>query len=221
MLRTSFVSLVLLAAVIASAASAAGTNEVSVSRFYCGSLSDAGEATRLDYFRLGQSLDEASWAGIVRAPILTQRPSAQPWCLDMSTQDVAPERCRGDGPPRLGGALEFEVRETLIGDPFQRIAVAPKSNTRLLFGGEFTHPEHPKVACTQTYATADIEGKAYFSPPTITLDPKRDYVLVVRPSSDDASPGPWVAVFGIVDHPDAVRRDLRKAAKERRKAVPS
>jgi hypothetical protein len=198
---------------------------VVVDRFYCGELSNAGQETKLNFIRLGEGLEEASWLGVVRAPTVQPGPTALAWCRELMAQDVNPATCRQEGNPIVpSGALRFTVVETLIGAPASEVEVSPRAGVRILLN---TGLEGRAVtsACMQANQADGSGDRVYLSPTIVSLDPRRDYVLLLKPAaySDPLDPkvepgtGPriWAAAFALVERPNQVRRDLRAAVKAR------
>jgi hypothetical protein len=189
---------------------------IAVDGFYCGELSDEGQETKLNYIRLGEIMDEATWLGVVRAPTLQPGGPAPSWCLERFSQDVDPATCRQDNPAIESGALRFTVVETLIGEPVRQIEVGPKAGVRLLLNTAY-RAVRPKSACQQSFETDVGDAKMYYSPSIVSLDPRREYVLALKPASSSAT-GVWAAAFALIDSPDQVRRGLRQGVRARRDA---
>lgn len=186
--------------------------------FYCGELSDEAQATKLNYFRLGEGIQTATWMGVVRAPKVRPGPPPLSWCRAMMSQDVDPATCRQDGNPSVvSGALAFTVVETLIGAPTQEIEVAPEPGVRVLLNTDY-RAKSSLSACRQANELDNSGGTPYFSPTIVSLDPRRDYVLLLKPGAHvqpgadpQSSPGVWAAAFALVQNGDRLRGDLRQA----------
>ncbi|PTT09635.1 hypothetical protein DBR10_07400 [Caulobacter sp. HMWF025] len=194
-----------------------------VDRFYCGELSSKSQETKLNFFRLGEGIEDATWLGVVRAPTVQTGPPALAWCRERMAQDVNPATCRRDGNPAVpSGALRFKVVETLIGAPATEVEVSPRTGVRILLN---TGLEGQPVtsACQQAFLTDPSGDQVYFSPAIVSLDPGRDYVLLLKPAANEdpldpvvvpgTGPRIWAAAFALVERPDQVRRQVRSAVK--------
>ncbi|MFT4252384.1 MAG: hypothetical protein QM608_07860 [Caulobacter sp.] len=194
--------------------------KAAVKVFYCGELSDEAQATKLNYFRLGEGIQTATWMGVVRAPKVRPGPPPLSWCRAMMSQDVDPATCRQEGNPSVvSGALAFTVVETLIGAPTQEIEVAPEPGVRLLLNAEYRAKSSLR-ACRQANEFDSSGGTAYYSPTIVSLDPRREYVLLLKPGAyvqegadPQSSPGVWAAAFALVQNGDRLRDELRQAVK--------
>jgi hypothetical protein len=212
-LLTGLIAALILPSQVALAEAA---RSVAVDGFYCGELSDEDQETKLNYIRLGEIMDEATWLGVVRSPTVQPGGPAPSWCLERFSQDVNLATCRQDNPAIESGALRFTVVETLIGEPVRQIEVGPKAGVRVLLNTAY-RADRPKAACRQSFVTDIGDAKIYYSPSIVSLDPRREYVLALKPASSSET-GVWATAFALIDNPVQVRRSLRQGVKARRDA---
>lgn len=212
-------SLAIVTALIWSGPVMAEPVRVAVKVFYCSELSSESQHNKLNYIRLGEGIGEATWMGVVRAPTVKPGPPQPPWCREMMSQEVNPATCRAEGNPAVvSGALGFEVVETLIGTPTKTIEVAPEAGIRLLLNTEY-RARSAKSACQQANLVDNEGVDNYFSPAIISLDPRREFVLLLKPGvsrpedAPNTEPGVWASAFAVVEQGARLRADLRQAVK--------